>query len=186
MKKILLPLFVAIIAIGISTSCKKTVKAIFPGAETDLPEFQHDLPAIPQAAVGFDLPISVDQPFNFDSIVRVNTGNNFGAGDITSVRIKQLKLRITSGFDSVNNLSNFQSASFKFSSNVTPTIAPVQVASITFDTTYSIEKIIPGDGTPELKPYLGGNILHYDIIAKVRRKTTKTLKISVIATMLMK
>ncbi len=187
MKKIILSGLLSIFVLSVVTSCKKTVKAIFPGAETPLPELIYTLPPVNNPIIPlyttFPLP-KVEQSFNLDSIVKVNTGNNFGSGDITSVKIKSLTMKIVAGADSANNLSNFETASFNFSSSSNTT--PVQVANISFENVYSIEKVIPGDGTPELRGYLDGNKLYYDISASIRRYTNKSLKISIIATMIMK
>ena len=187
MRKTLLTLLVATMVIWIVSSCKKTVKAIFPGAETDLPELRYTLPPVNNPIIPlnttFPLP-RVEQPFNLDSIVRANTGNNFGAGDISSVKIKQLTLKIIAGADSANNLSNFNSANFNFSSNSKTTAT--QVATINFLNVYSTSKTIPGDGTPELRAYLDGNKLYYDINASIRRYTNASLKLSIVATMIMK
>ncbi len=187
MKKIFLSCILSLFVLSVVTSCKKTVQAIFPGAETPLPELIYTLPPVNNPIIPlyttFPLP-RVEQAFNLDSIVKVNTGNNFGAGDITSVKIKELKMKIVSGADSANNLSNFENASFNFSS--TSNSNAIKVASIAFADVYATEKIIPGDGTPELRGYLDGNKLYYDINASIRRYTNKSLKISIIATMIMK
>ena len=187
MKKIVFTSLLSILVLTLVISCKKTIQAIFPSAETPLPELIYTLPPVNNPLIPlhttFPLP-RVEQSFNLDSIVRVNTGNNFGAGDITSVKIKELKMKIVSGADSANNLSNFENASFNFSS--TTNSNAIQVATIAFADVYATEKVIPGDGTPELRSYLDGNKLYYDINASIRRYTNKSLKISIIATMIMK
>lgn len=198
MRKFILPIVILLAVITVSTSCKKaleTAKNIFPEQTTDLPEVTDTLPPLDSVRIsGFpvtEIPLNsvfplptVVQPFNLDSIVRSNTGNVFGAGDITSVKVKQFVLKIKAWGDSANNIANFSTASFTFSSNTKTDQLPV--ASVTFDDSFSLEKIISGNGTPELRPYLGGNELYYNISASLRRHTTKNLKISIIATVTMK
>lgn len=195
MKKILLTLLVATMVLGVVTSCKKTVKAIFPEQTFDLPEVLDTLPKLDSIRVSgfpvtevplhttFTLP-RITQHFNMDSIVRANTGNNFGAGDITSVKVKEFRLKIVSGFDANNNLSNFETASFNFSSNSNATAT--KVATVNFDNVYSVEKVISGDGTPELRSYLNGTELYYDISASLRKHTDRIMRVSIIATLTMK
>ena len=194
MKKLVLPVVVATLVICAVASCKKTVKAIFPGAESDLPEVVQTMPAIDSVKIGttvisvplhtpYSLP-RIIQHFNLDSIVKVNTGNNFGAADITSVKVKSFRLKIVQYGDSANNLANFESASFNFSSNTKSD--PIKVATVNFVDAFSLDKVISGDGTPELRPYLDGTELYYDISASLRRHTKKSIKISIIATVTMK
>ena len=52
MKKLVLPVVVATLVICAIASCKKTVKAIFPGAESDLPEVVQTMPAIDSVKIG--------------------------------------------------------------------------------------------------------------------------------------
>lgn len=194
MKKLVLPVVVATLVICAVASCKKTVKAIFPGAESDLPEVVQTMPAIDSVKIGttvisvplhtpYSLP-RIIQHFNLDSIVKVNTGNNFGAADITSVKVKSFRLKIVQYGDSANNLANFESASFNFSSSTKSD--PIKVATVNFVDAFSLDKVISGDGTPELRPYLDGTELYYDISASLRRHTKKSIKISIIATVTMK
>ena len=194
MKKLVLPVVVATLVICAVASCKKTVKAIFPGAESDLPEVVQTMPAIDSVKIGttvisvplhtpYSLP-RIIQHFNLDSIVKVNTGNNFGAADITSVKVKSFRLKIVQYGDSANNLANFECASFNFSSSTKSDA--IKVATVNFVDAFTLEKVISGDGTPELRPYLDGTELYYDISASLRRHTKKSIKISIIATVTMK
>lgn len=195
MKKILLPVLVSFFAIVVISSCKKTVKALFPETPADLPEVSYTIQALDSIRISgfpvteiplhtpFNLP-TYPQHLNIDSIVRLKTGNVFGAGDITSIKVKQFVLKITQYGDSSNNIANFESASFKFSSNTKPDA--IQVASVNFPDAFSLQSIINGDGTPELRPYLDGSELYYDITASLRRHTKKKLKISILATITMK
>ena len=206
MKKILLTLLVAVMVLGAVTSCKKTVKAIFPEQTFDLPEVVNDLPKLDSVKIDrsglglpdttvviplhtpYDLP-TITQHFNMDSIVRANTGNNFGAGDISTVKIKEFKLRLVStnpatSPNATNNLANFETASFNFSSNSNTTA--IKVATVNFDSTYSVEKVISGDGTPELRTYLNGTELYYNISASLRKHTNRKMRVSIVATLIMK
>ncbi len=197
MKKIVFALIVTLVVIATVSSCKKAaqvIQKVFPEQTADLPEVTDTLPPLDSITLAgttvelplhtpFTLPV-ITQHFNMDSIVKVNTGNNFGAGDITSVKVKQFKLWIKAWGDSANNLSNFESANFNFSSNTKTD--PTQVASVSFPNTYSLEQVVSGSGTPELRAYLDGTELYYVISASLRRHTHKNLKISLIATITMK
>ena len=195
MKKTFLAILIASLALVTISSCKKTVKALFPGATTDLPEVMNTLPTLDSLRLApypvtelplhtaFPLP-QITQHFNLDSIVKANTGNNFGAGDITSVKLNQIKLKILTGADANNNISNFESAAFSFSSSSNST--PTTVTNVSFADVYATEKTIPGDNSLELRPYLSGTELYYNVSASLRRHTTHPIKISIIATVTMK
>lgn len=192
MKKVIGPvLLILIIACGV-TGCKKIINAIFPGVDVDVPEVVFTIPAPPPLPPGFPVPSgeqslgSLSQSFNLDSAVKAKTNGQFGASDVTSVKIKQIVLNM-SNTDEQNNLSNFESARFTFASNASQNTPEVEVASFTFPTTNTstITYIAP-DNAPELRPYLNGTKLTYNVYGKLRRYTNKALPISVKVTMKVK
>jgi hypothetical protein len=128
--------------------------------------------------------VSFTQRFNLDSIIKVKTNGEFGIGDISSVKIKQMVATIANP-DAQNNFSNFESARFTFSSN-TNTNAQ-QIASFTFADAYTptVTYTAP-ENTPELLPYLNGTELTYNVFGKIRRYTTKALTVSIKVTMKVK
>jgi hypothetical protein len=178
MKKTTLSILIAVFVLATIVSCKKAAKALFPGAEFDLPETVVPVPPIPFVLpfeVGLD---TITQRINLDSIVRANTGNNFGAGDISSVTLQSIKFRITDSLaDDNNNFSNFESARFTLTSNSNST--PVEVANITFPTTRTDAVTYTPSNPIELRSYLDGNELKYIVYGKIRKVTTKELRIAI-------
>ena len=195
MKKVICSAIVAIFVIGAMSSCKKAlevVKKVFPPQEFDLPTVLTDpIPAITfpiPRNTDFDLP-PVEQRINVDSIIRVNTGNNFGAGDISSIKLKQITLKIVEGYDAQNNFSNFNHARFSFSS--TTNNNKINIANATFSAAdaASDTKVIPTPDAPELRSYLSStnaDKLYYTVTASVSRYTTQPMRFSIVARLAMK
>ena len=180
MRKVLISGLVVMILVVASAGCKKIIRNLFQGIDADVPKFTVTLPAVPLA-----LPVEVSlgtysQPFNLDSTVRANTGGVYGAGDVSSVKIKQIVFNLPNA-DSMNNVANFESARFTFSSDAkTDTVT---VASITFPDVYASTYTYTPVSSPELKPYLNGSMLYYHVFGKLRRATTKELPLSILVTL---
>lgn len=179
MKKVLLSvsLFVFVVA-GIS--CKKIKEAIFPLIDVNLPSFQFAVPAIPivlssEASLG-----SFSVNFNLDSLIRANTAGAFGAGAVSTVKVKKIVVSLTNA-DAANNLANFESARFTFSSNTKTT--PVEIATFSFPDTFSTTYTAEPANSPELKDYLLGSELTYTLYGKARRTTSKALNFNVAVTL---
>lgn len=167
-------LIITIIFAGLS-ACKKIIRDLFQGIDADVPAFSVPLPPIPFAPPNEISLGSFRQHFNLDSTVRANTNNVYGAGDVSSVKIKQIVFTLANP-DTLNNISNFESARFTFSSNTkTDTVT---VASVTFPDTYAATYTYTPVNSPELKPYLDGTILNYNAYGKLRRITTKVLTLN--------
>ncbi|MEJ7680240.1 MAG: hypothetical protein WKG06_20775 [Segetibacter sp.] len=180
MKKLFVPGLIVMIIVAGSLSCKKIIKKIFEGIDADVPVISVTLPAIPIA-----LPIEVPFPpitqyFNLDSTVKANTGGAFGANDVSSIKIKQIVFDLSNA-DSLNNISNFESVRVTFFSNAITN--PVQIASITFPDTYAAMYTYTPENSPELRPYLNGSQLTYNVYGKIRRMTTKELGLSINVTL---
>lgn len=172
-------LLVILIAAGIS-SCKKIIREIFQGIDADVPEFSVTLPPIP-VALPFEVPFPrLSQHFNLDSAVKASTGGVYGANDVSSVKVKQIFFNLANA-DTLNNLSNFESVRVAFSSDTNTDT--VTIASITFPETYSSTITYTPVNSPDLKPYLTGSILYYDVYGKIRRITTKPLQLSIKVTL---
>lgn len=176
MKKLIF--FSLIILIG--SSCKKTIQnavETFKGFDATLSTVEFDLPAIP-----FAPPIEVQlgqfpQHFDFDSLVKANTGGTFSAADIVSVKLKNMSVKVSNS-DATNNLGNFESARFTFFSNAIPSPA-AEVASVSFpDAVADSINVIPTN-PPELKGYLAGKELTYNVYGKMRRTTSKSLHLKI-------
>lgn len=180
MRKVLISILTVMVFVLASASCKKIIRNLFKGIDADVPKFTVTIPAVP-----FALPVEVplgtySQPFNLDSTVRANTGGVYGSGDVSSVKIKQIVFNLPNA-DSMNNVANFESARFTFSSDVRTNT--VTVASITFPDTYASTFTYTPVNSPELKPYLNGSKLYYNVFGKLRRATTKELPLSILVTL---
>lgn len=163
----------------VCTSCKKTIQdavQTFQGFDATLSTVEFDLPAVPFAPP-IELKLgSFPQHFDFDSLVKANTSNTFSAADIVSVKLKNMSVKITNA-DATNNLGNFQSARFEFFSNGVTT--PVEVANVTFPDAIADSINIVPVSPPELKGYLAGKELTYDVYGQLRRVTSKPLHLRI-------
>ncbi len=179
MKKLLVTALIVIIAAGLF-SCKKIIKKIFQGIDADVPVVSVTLPAIP-VVIPVEVPFPpIVQRFNLDSTVKANTAGAFGADDVSSIKITHLGFDVTNA-DSLNNISNFESVRVTFYSNANTT--PVTIASIIFPDTYASTYTYTPDNSPELKPYLNGSELIYNVYGKIRKPTTKSLGLSIKVTL---
>ncbi|MCW3111570.1 MAG: hypothetical protein JWQ09_6076 [Segetibacter sp.] len=180
MKKIIgSVLLVMVIAAGV-VGCKKIIKAIFPGLDVDAPTITVSLPAIPFVPPSEAHIATFKQHFNLDSIVKAQTNGAFGATDVASVQVKQIAFNLLNA-DPQNNLANFESVRFTFSSTSTTSVA--EVASIKFPDTFADSYTYTSTNPPELISYLSGNELTYDVYGKLRRITTKPLTLTVKVTL---
>ncbi|WP_018612633.1 hypothetical protein [Segetibacter koreensis] len=172
-------LIVTILFCGLS-GCKKIIRNLFEGIDADVPKFSVTLPAIPYAPPNEVSLGSLSQKFNLDSAVRANTNNVYGANDVSSVKVKEIVFSLANP-DDQNNISNFESARFTFSSNTkTDTVT---IASVKFPDTYSATYTYVPDNNPELKPYLNGSVLTYNAFGKIRRVTTKPVTMNLQVTL---
>ncbi len=176
----MVPALIVMMTVAGLTGCKKIIKKIFQGIDADVPVVSLTLPPILFVTPNEVHLRSFSQHFNLDSTVKANTGGAFGADDVSSIKVKQIVFDL-SGADSLNNLSNFESARVTFSSN-TDTNA-VQIASIIFPDTYAVTYTYIPDNSPDLKPYLNGSNLTYNVYGKIRRITTKPLGLSIKVTL---
>lgn len=190
MKKIIVPVVLLVLITTLSVSCKKIISNIFNGFDAEVPAISVTIPPIQPPFPGFPVPDneipvgSFKQKFDLDSTIKANTAGAFGAGDVNSIKIKKVTFSLKDA-DQNNNLSNFESVRINFSS--TSNQNAVQIASFTFPNTYTISETIVSDAnTPELIDYLKGNELTYNVFGKLRRYTTKPLKLSVNVTLSIK
>ncbi len=158
-------------------SCNKIRDAIFPGVEVELPAFQFSVPPIP-IVVSNEVSLGTfSMAFNLDSIVRAKTGGAFGIGAVNSIKIKKMNIALLDG-DANNNLSNFESTRFSFSSN-TKTDA-VEIIKINFADTPSYSITVEPENSPELIGYLSGSQINFNLSGKTRRTTQKALEFKVV------
>lgn len=179
MKKVLISVSLLIFVIA-GLCCNKIKDAIFPSIDVLLPAFQIRVPAIPivlssEASLG-----SFTINFNLDSIIRANTAGAFGAGAVSTIKVKKMVISVSNG-DAANNLANFESARFTFSSNTKTT--PAELVSTTLTDTFATTYTAEPTSSPELKEYLTGTQLTYSLFGKARRTTSKPLDFSVAITL---
>jgi len=180
MKKLIITVLV-VVAIVAGVSCKKIIKALFPGLDVDAPSVTVTLPAIPFAPPDELQITSYTQHFNLDSIVKERTSGTFNANDVGSVTIKEMVFTLTNG-DEFNNLSNFESVRITLTSDSKP--EPAEVANITFPDPYTNPTYTYTPATAvDLRPYLNGTQLTYNVYGKIRRITTRPLTLSVRVTL---
>ncbi len=134
-----------------TSSCKKIdeiKERIFAPIDINLPEFQVAIPAIlfvPPNEMSLG---SFTSSFNLDSTVKANTGGAFGASAVSTMKVKQMTVTVSNP-DQLNNLSNFESARFTFSSNTNTT--PAELASFSFPDVYAATNTAVPANSPELK-----------------------------------
>lgn len=184
MKKLIAVATVAVFMLTIITSCKKLISKIFNGFDADVPTIQFTLPPIPFAPPQ-EIPLGTfTQRFNLDSTIKANTDSTFGADDVSSIKIKKIIFSLSNA-DQNNNLANFESARFTFSSNTQTN--PLEIASATFPDTYASSYTYTSPASaPELKPFLTGTELYYHAYGKARRPTSKSLKLVIQVTLTLK
>lgn len=175
MKKAIVSAFLGMAVIAGFIGCKKIIKAVFPGLDTEV-STTVNIPTIPYAPSS-EIPLgSFTQHFNLDSVVNANTSGAFGASDVSTVTIRQIVFTMPTA-DDHNNLSNFESARFNLSSDTKTN--PIEVASITFpdngESTYTYTPPAP----VELRPYLDGTELTYTVYGKIRRITSRSMPLNV-------
>jgi hypothetical protein len=179
-------LLVLVIAAGI-TGCKKIINSIFPGVDADVPAITVNVPIInfsPYPVPANEIPVGTfTEAFNLDSIVRAKTGGSYGAGDVGTVQIKQINFSLANS-DDQNNLSNFKSVRFTFTSNSRTDTA--NIGTINFpDSTMSAYTFIPTN-SPDIRPYLNGSQITSNVYGQLRRYTNKALTMTVNITMKIK
>jgi hypothetical protein len=192
MKKVFTSVLVILVIVAGVTGCKKIIDSIFQGIDVDVPEFVLTIPAPPPLPPGFPVPPgeqslgSLSQNFNLDSAVKAQTAGQFGAGDVSSVKIKQMIFTIANA-DDANNFSNFESARISVASNASQNTPEVDIAAITFPQTYTpTYTYTSSENAAELRAYLNGSRLTFNVYGKLRRYTTKAVTISVKVTMKVK
>ncbi len=153
--------------------CKDIREKLMPAFTVNLPAITLYVPAL-RFVANEEIPVgALRVPVNLDSAVRANTGDAFGAGAISSIKIKKVVLEVFNA-DEKNNLSSFESGRMKLYNDT----ASVDIIAISFPSAYSDSMTVIPQESPELKPYLTGSYLNYNLLWKNRRTTTKQLKLS--------
>ncbi len=175
MKKIVWTPLLAMLVVAGALSCKKVVKAVFPGLDVKLSEVRIEVPVNPFAPPLFsgELPtVRISQAFNLDSLIKANTLNQFGVGDVTSVKIKEMTINLENTNQN-NNLKNFEYLKIGFSSNTNKKIA--EIVTYNFPDVNATSANIIGTNSSELVSYLNGRELYYDVTIKPRYPTSQMM-----------
>lgn len=179
MKKAIPLLLMALLCLPGLFSCKKVVKAVFGGTDIVVPPLSVSVPAIP-VVTSYELPVGAYvYSFNLDSAVRAGTAGLFGANSVNSIKVKQVVINLSNS-DSINNLSNFDSARVTIQSNTNNN--PVNLFDVGFpDSPASVFTETP-TGSPELISYLKGSTITFVLYGMMRRITTKALDLTMTVT----
>lgn len=179
-KRILtLSLLSSFFVIGFS-SCDKIKDKLFPAFDTSINDVSV---SIPVTLAGAESSSSATVSFNLDSTIKSYTSNAFGVNNLSSVKVKDVNVFLDNA-DALNDISNFETVTLKFSSNTNTT--PAVVVNAAIPNTAAADITIPATDSPELKDYLKGNQLTYTIAGKARRSTTKVLHATVAVTLSVK
>jgi hypothetical protein len=110
--------------------------------------------------------------FNVDSFIKAQTGNQLGAANITSLKLKSVVFTLNNADIATNNFRNFKSVAASFSSNTNST--PYNVSIANNPDVYSNTLNVPIDTTVDLKTYIGDQY-NYFVTGKLLHGTTKPL-----------
>lgn len=111
---------------------------------------------------------------NIDSLIKAETHGLFNVSSVTTFNLKEFKLTLLNP-DTANNFANFELGSVYFNTNTAP--APIILCYGPNLDIFSYVWIIPTINSGNMKNYLNGNLLTYNIYAKARRPTSKQLAI---------
>ncbi len=114
--------------------------------------------------------------FNVDSFIKSQTGNQFGAANIASLKLRSVVFTLNNADLTTNNFSSFQSVAASFSSNTNSTPYNVNIANN--PDVFSSTLNVPIDTTIDLKTYIG-NQYNYSVTGRLRHGTTKPLDCTV-------
>ena len=151
-------------------SCTKIATLVSFNLSMQTESVNITIPAMSDTSGVFSVgPISTS--YNVDSFVRAQTGNQFGAANITSVKLSSVTLTLSNATNT-NNFRNFESVytAFYSNTNTTPYVLSYNDTSTDFSSSISM----PVDTSAELKTYLG-NQFTYDVTGKLRQATTMPL-----------
>jgi hypothetical protein len=164
----------------IISGCKEIKEKLLPSFTVNIPAIQLTIPALPfkqdkEVPVG-----ALKAHINMDSTIKANTGGTFGAGAVTSVKIKKIVFLLQNA-DADNNLSNFESGRMRiYSDNDT---SATDIASIIFPQVYTDSLTVTPTNNPDISNYLRGSELSYNIFWKNRRVTSKKLNLVIKVTL---
>ncbi|WP_276088377.1 hypothetical protein [Pedobacter sp. JY14-1] len=129
-------------------------------------------------SIAGDFPVTI----NVEQKIKDATKGEFGAGNLTDLRIASFKMELTIGAadtpDVNNNLGNFEAISVEIKADpYKATIAKTDANSAS-----NIRTVTIGGGvnSPDLNTLLQKGSFRYDIRVKARKETTKTIEARVL------
>jgi hypothetical protein len=154
--------------------CKEIKEKLLPSFSVNIPAIKLAIPALPFVQ-DKEVPVGALKAYiNLDSTIRANTAGTFGAGSVTSVKIKKIVFLLQNA-DAENNLSNFETGRMRiFSDNDT---SATDIAVIHFPQEYTDSLTITPVNSPDISNYLRGSQLSYNVYWKNRRTTNKKLNL---------
>lgn len=153
-----------------TTSCDKIKKAIFNSFSTNGGSIDFSVDVITDTSMVANF-AELSNHLNIDSVIRVETKGNFDLDDIDKISVEFAEIVINNP-DSVNNISNFETAGIVFNTNTNTN--PVNIATGVIPDSYA-DRFQFDCSSLDLKGYLRGTELVYVLAAKARRATTKQL-----------
>jgi hypothetical protein len=174
MKNVFTALCLVLILSAISSCTEEVRKKLLPSFNVDVPGIKLSIPPIKFVSEK-ELPIgSLKTPLNLDSTIKANTHGTFGANSVTSVKVKQIIIKLLNA-DQKNNLSNFESARMKIYNDT----SEAQILNLHFPTNYTDSISVTPANHPEISTFLKGSSLSYNLYWKNRSTTSKYLKLKV-------
>jgi soluble cytochrome b562 len=157
------------------TSCDEIAKEILKPFDVPLNNIQLTIPIVTNISAESSLG-STTSSFNMDSAIRANTSGAFSINAVNSIKISQVSVNLQNT-DAANNISNFETATVKFSTDKNAAQTTIGSKSILDNNSATnTSTTIDITNSPELKDYLNGSsTMTYTLYAKARRITTHTL-----------
>jgi hypothetical protein len=176
MKKMLLSVSVAMMAL-LFNSCKdKTLEIEFPEFATGPYVISGDIPAC-----GGPIDTTVISSFsvNIDSLIKSNTNGKLGVNNISTMYPTEAIVMNITNADSANNFSNVEGLAAAIYTNALSTQSPF-LAYLSIPDTYSTNLDLSSNVNyaTDIRPYVSSNsstTFYYGFNFKMRRATTQTI-----------
>ena len=175
--KLLLPLIAIVCSAVAFNSCSKIADAIAQSFTWQGIDVIIDVPA--SSDTGSYATIGTGSfVYDFDSLIKDKTANQFGLKNIKSFTFKSCTLTILDP-DTLNNFANFRQAKASFSTSTNPTTTVLGEVTNNPDV-YATSLNLPINNTTNIKSYLpssGKVTLMYDLSGQIRKPVTRTIKV---------
>lgn len=165
---------VGLLSLAFLNSCDK-VKIEFP--EFESPDFVAIVDIPNTNGVAGDTVLVADLSINMDSIIKANTDNKLGVGNIKTMKFKSVVLSLDSA-DNDNNFANFDEASATISSSANSATTSL-FSTITHDDSFATlwEVTSAVNVAKDVATYIvksGNTVFHYNLTSSLRKGTTKS------------